>query len=118
MIKEHRRLALTDFSNRGNEVVFEVNWNSAKRVKGCKHIKLSVGDKEAIISRDHLWGLLFMISEEEQQEKMIPRRVVPIKSYNTVIQVMAKQDFKKGQLFNLPISVSVNQMTGQMTIKP
>lgn len=118
MIKDHRRLALTDFSNRGNEVIFEVNWNSSKRVKDCKHIKLSVGDKEAIISKDHLWGLLFMISNDEQQEKMIPRVTVPIKSYNTVIQVMAKQDFRKGQMFNLPISVSVNQLTGQMTIKP
>ena len=115
MIKDHRKLSLQDLANRGNDVDLEVNWNSS--VKDCKSIRVHMGGKEAVISRDHLWSLILLMSKDEQQEGMLPVIHVPVSHYETVVSVMAKKNVRKGETMNFPLSVSINKRTGQMSIK-
>ena len=116
MIKEHRKLNLQDLSNRGNDVTMEINWNEG--AKDCKYIKIQMGDKEAVISKEHLWTLVFMLSDDLQQEKLLPVSQVPVTNYETILNVMARSDVKKGYPFSLPISISLNHLTNKVTIKP
>lgn len=118
MIKEHRKLSIADLSGEGKDVTLEVNWNRNKIIEECKYIRFQIGEEESIISRDQLWALLFMISKNKQQEDMIPKTFTPIKSYSTVIKVIAKKDISKNEPFALPLTVSINEKTGQMSIKP
>lgn len=118
MIKEHRKLSLKDFSGRGNDASFEVNWNTTKTVKDCAYIRLKVGDREAVVSRDHLWSLLMLITTEDQQEQMIPTLEIPTKHYSTVVNMQAQADIAKGQIYGVPLTVSVDKRSGAMSIKP
>ena len=118
MIKENRKLSIADLSGEGNDVALEVNWNRNKMIEECKYIRFQIGEEEAIISRDHLWMVLFMISKKKQQEDMNPTTFSPIKSYPTIINVIAKRDISRNEPYTLPITVSINQRTGQMSIKP
>lgn len=121
MIQGHRRLAVRDLSDRGYDLTFEVNWNKSELVKDCKHIKVKVGSgDEAIISRDELFSLLMLISEEGQQDQLLDPYTdkVPVDNYHTIVEIMAKENVKVGDKIVLPITVSVNRQTGQMLIKP
>jgi len=116
MILERDKTSLRDFSGRGNDVDLEVNWNN--HVNECKYVKLKMRDDEAIIKKEHLWAALFSYSEEDKQEKMIPIVQVPVRHHRTIVTVAARADLKKGQLFQLPMTISTDLRTGKMVVKP
>ena len=115
MIREHRRFSIQDTSGRGNDIEMEVNWN--KQVAGNKFIKFQLAGKEAIISYNHLWTLLFMTANEKQQEDMLPTKTERVRIYNTLVDIKAKKDIKKGDTIRIPMSISQNSK-GQLLIKP
>ena len=123
MIQQHRKLSLQDLSGRGNDVSFEVNWNDSKLVKDSKYIRIQVGDsyleQEAIISKEHLFTLLLLLGDDKQQDKLVKSStyLVPVKNYQTVVNVKCIKDMRKGDVFGLPLTVSVNKSTGKMIIK-
>ena len=121
MIKAHRKLALQDLSGRGHDVGLEVNWNKSKEVKDCKYVKIKVGDgPEAVIKQDHLFTLLMAISPPKQTDKMVGTMATyqGVKNYHTVVNIQAKNDIQKGDLFGVPLTVSVNDVTGGIIVKP
>lgn len=121
MISGHRKLALQDLANRGNDVSFEVNWNKTDKVQDCQFIKMRIGNgEEAIVSRDHLYTLMMLFLPTEQQADMIEPFAgrIPVDNYRTIVEVITNRDIKKGEPIVLPLTVSVNQRTGQMSIKP
>ena len=121
MIKGNRKLALQDLSNRGNDVSLEVNWNRSRAVKNCKHIKVKIGDgAEAIISQNHLFALLMAISPPKEQERMVENYMdyQEVRNHQTVVDIKASVDIQKGQIFSVPMTISVNSATGEVRIKP
>lgn len=115
MIEERRKLSLHDFSGRGNDIDLEVNWN--KKVKGNKFLKLSIDGKESVVKHEHLWTILFMLSEQDKQADMLPTYIQTVKNYSTVVSIKSRSDIRKGDVFTLPLTVSVNS-EGKMSIKP
>lgn len=116
MIQGNRKLSLADLSGRGNDMSLEINWN--KLVGNCKYIRVKMGSKEAIISKEHLWTLVFMLSEEDKQVDMLPTVETPVRYYKTVVKILSKHDIKVGQEYSLPITISLNQLDGTVLIKP
>ena len=117
MIKENRKFSIQDASGRNRGLDIEVNWNYNKSVRDCEHLKISMGDEEAIVSRDQLWHLVFMLSKDEQQEKMLPYAETLVRHHQTVINVQAKNDIKKGQIYGIPITISQDS-NGKLLVKP
>jgi len=117
MIKQHRKLSLADFSGRGNDISLEINWNDL--VKGCKYIKLKVNDREAVIKKDHLWTQMFMLSDDDQQDKMVGQSIIktPQKVYRTVIYLKSPRDIHKGEMTSVPITITINSK-GEVLVKP
>lgn len=105
---ERRKFAMADLSGVGNEVTLEVNWNSLVKRKGF--IRIAIEGKEAVVSREHMYALLFIVASAEEQEKMSSPFVTKtnVKKYFKMIGITATQDVKKGELLNVPLEFSLN----------
>ncbi len=115
-LQEWRKFAMADASGHGGEVVFEVNWNSMVRKKGL--IKISVNGETAVVSRDHLWGILFMLGSAEEQEKLVSpfMKKTQVTNFFKIIGVTAMKDIKKGELLNVPLEFTLSPETNQIKI--
>jgi len=122
MIKGHRKLSIQDLANRGNDVSLEVNWNDTTDIKGCQYIKLQVGldGEEAVIKRDHLFEVLMLMADEKQQERMVGNYMTyqKVKNYSTTVGIMVKNAVEKGQVVQIPLTISINEKTGEIRVKP
>lgn len=119
MIKENRKLALQDLSGRGNDCSFEVNWNNSKLIEDSKYIRIRINDNEAVISKNHLFTLLLLLGNKKQQERLVNTStyMVPVRNYSTVVNVKCTKKMNEGDVFGLPLTVSINKANGKMTIK-
>lgn len=108
MIKDHEKFKIPD-ENKRNEMVFEVNWApNDSRTNECKMIKATFPDgTEQLIRREHLHAILFAISDEAGQRKLIPQTISNSRWYETVVGVTAKRDIKKGEEITFPIKLSL-----------
>ena len=115
-LSERRKFAMQDVSGRGNEVVFEVNWNSLVKKNGF--IKLTVNGETAVVSREHLWGILFMFGSAEEQGRMAAPflKRTQVTKYFKMIGVTASKDIKKGEMLNVPLEFTYNPETHQITL--
>lgn len=115
-IKERRRFALEDISGRGTDLEFEVNWNSYSRKKGC--IMVSIDGKEAVIDRNQLWSILFILGSADEQEKLVSpfMKQTVVSKFFKMIGVTAMKDLKKGELINVPLEFTLNPETNKVTI--
>ncbi len=107
-LQERRKFVVADISGRGKEVLFEVNWNSFVRKHG--HIKISINGEEAVVSREHLWGMLFMLGSAEEQEKMVSpfMKKTVVKKFFKLIGVTTTRDVKKGEAIKVPLEFTFN----------
>jgi len=113
---ERRKFSMADVTGRGGEVNVEVNWNKLVRKKG--YIKLTIGDEEVVISREHLYAILFMLGSAEEQEKMVSPFVkqTQVTKFFKLIGVTAVKDVKKGDTLNVPLEFTLNPETNQVII--
>lgn len=107
-IQERRKFVMADVSGRGKEVIFEVNWNSYVRKNGF--VKLSINGEDAVVSREHLWGILFMLGNAEEQERMASpfMKKTLVKKFFKLIGVTTTRDIKKGEVINVPLDFTFN----------
>lgn len=107
-ISERRKFAMADLSGRGKEASIEVNWN--KLVKNKGFIKISIGDEEAVLSREHLYAILFIIGSAAEQEKMISPflKKTRVTKYQKLIGITASKDIKRGEFLNVPLEFTFN----------
>ena len=115
-MSERRKFAMADVSGRGNEVVFEVNWNSLVKKKGF--IKMTINGQEAVVSREHLWAILFMFGSAEEQGRMASPflKRTQVTKYFKMIGVTASKDIKKGEMLNIPLDFTYNPETHQIIL--
>ena len=103
MIDKPRQFALADFSNKQPMVVFSVNWNDF--VKGCEYIEIRIGDKKAVVRRQHLNSLMFMMGSTEDQRKLIPVKHQTTTMYETDLEIQATKDIKKDEKINVHVNI-------------
>lgn len=115
-LKEHRKLVLQDVSGRGEDVVFEVNWNSLVKKKG--YIRVLVGGHDAVIDRDQLWSILFMLGSAKEQEELVSpfMKQTTVTKYFKMIGVTTTRDVRKGEMINVPLDFTFNPETNKVTI--
>ena len=87
---EYTRLKLTQ------ELTFEANYS--KHSTPCKWFKLTMGNKSTTMSRDELFGLLFLFADEQQQEDLIPIKETKVRSITRLLSFKLKKDMRKGEI--------------------
>lgn len=115
-LKKRTKMALRDISGRGNEVSFEINWNSLVRSKG--YVKMTIGKHSAVVSREQLWAIMFMFGSAEEQEKLISPFVkqTRVTKYTRLLGVTTSRDIRKGELINVPLEFTFQPESGKITI--
>lgn len=106
--QDRTKLAINDVSGRGEDVIFEVNWNSLVRKKG--YIKISIGDKTAVVDKQQLWSILFMLGSAEEQEALVSpfMKQTKVTKYFKIIGVTATKTIQKGEMLNVPLEFTLN----------
>lgn len=107
-LSERRKFALSDLSGHGKDVSVEVNWNSLSRKTG--HVKFSIDGNEVVVSREHLYAILFMLGSSEEQTKMASPfvRNHHVLKFFKMIGVTAMKDIKRGEMLNVPLEFTFN----------
>ncbi len=103
MITDPRQIGLADFSNNHPVVEFMVNWND--KVQNCEYVKIKIADEEAVLRREHLSGLLFMIGTDKEQRDLIPQRIEQVNRFETILGITATKDIRKGEKINVRVSI-------------
>lgn len=107
MIKDHQKFRLPDARGE-HHIDAEVNWNDDPEIKDCKVIRLTMADgKHAFLKREDLNQILFAIGDEEDQRALIPQTLVTVHWRETVLQVKATKDIRKGEQITFPIKMSI-----------
>lgn len=107
MIKSYEKLKVPD-ENKKQDLIMEVNWNlHDKQTNDCKYIRVTMGEKTAVVKKEHLNAVLFAIGTEEEQRKMIPQVERRSRWYETVVSVKTTKDIKRGQELTFPIKLSL-----------
>lgn len=116
MNTERNKIVLSDVTGQGTEMILETNWNSL--VKNSKFIKIIVDDKELIVDKDQLFTVLFMISDEEQQTKMVGKffKQIPVRHENHLVAITTNRQINKGETINVPVALTINMETGKVII--
>lgn len=78
----------------GPDITVEVNWNSS--VIPCKAFKITIEGRSAVVSRDEMFGLLFLFADEKQQEDLIPVKEVKVRAITRLLTFTAKKNIPKG----------------------
>jgi len=105
MITEYNKLQLEDEAGKNN-LIIEVNYKDDPEVNECKMLKLTYPDgKQAFIKREHFLSFLFVIGREEDQRKMIPKKLITIRKYQTMLGITATRNIKKGERINVTVDI-------------
>lgn len=107
-LSERRKFVMADVSGRGREVLFEVNWNSLVKRKG--YVKITIDGLDCVVSREHLWSILFMLGSAEEQVKMVTPFVkkTRVTKYQKVIGMTVTKDVKKGEMIQTLLEFTYN----------
>jgi hypothetical protein len=112
---QKQRLVIPDSSNKGNDIVADINWNDS--AKG-KYIRFTLGNKVSIVKKDHLMSILFMLGNLKEQEAILSpfvRKVNTLK-FTKMIGISTVKDIRKGELINVLLDFSFNPETNQITL--
>ena len=112
---QKQRLVIPDSSNRGNDIIADINWNeSVKR----KYIRLTLGDKTCIVKKDYLLSVLFMLGSAKEQDSLISPFIKKtlVTKFTKMIGITATKDVRKGEPINLLLEFTLNPETNVVTI--
>lgn len=109
MITEHEKFRLQNKIGKTNkdDLFAEVNWTDNEDIKDCQVVKFTLGDKVAIVNKEHLNSMLFAMGNPEEQRKMIPQTIRRSRWYETIISVKAKKDIKTGESITFPLKITL-----------
>lgn len=107
MIDTYEKFRLPD-ENKAHEMFAEVNWNTAdEKTNKCQFVKLTLGDKEVLVRKEHFIAFLFAIGTGEEQMGMIPQTITKTRWYETVVSVKATKDIRKGEEVTFPLKLTL-----------
>lgn len=108
MILTHEKLRIPD-ENKEKDFFVEVNWNPHDRkTNRCKLLRFIFpnGD-EAIVKREHFHAILFTISEQAEQRKMVPQTITRIRNYETILGITATKKIERGEKINVHVKIPI-----------
>ena len=112
---QKQRLVLPDASGRCNDICADINWNEASK---RKYVRLSLGGKEAIIKKDHLLTILFMIGSAKEQDAIISPFVKQtlVTKFSKLIGITTTRDVRKGEQINVALEFTFNPETNKLVV--
>ena len=102
MIEGQNKVSFPD-SLGGKDVILEINWSPFS--DGL--VRITIGDKKAVIKREDLFGLMFVIATNEQQDNLTPVRNTKITKYFKQHRVKVKKNLGKGDELVVNCEISV-----------
>ena len=112
---QKQRLVLPDSSVKGNDIYADINWNEASKKK---YIRFTLGDKTAIVKKDHVMAILFMLGNAQEQERIITPFIkqTRVTKFNKMIGITTTRDIGKGENINIILEFTLNPDTNVITI--
>ena len=97
MISTYESFLLSDEAKE-NDFQAEVNWDAHdSKSNHSQLVRFTFPDgKIALVKRELLNTLLFVIGKPEDQRKMIPQKLQPVHHFEQKLEVTVKQDIPKG----------------------
>ena len=68
-------------------------------------VEFKINEEKVIISLGDLRTILFALSDNEEQKKMMPLQMVTQRKYQTMLGVKAQKDIKKGEVINFKVDI-------------
>lgn len=90
MLKEYNVIKFPNLG--GDNVEMEINFNSETDA-----IRVKVGDKTGIISKQDIYPVIFVIADPENQSKLMPVQKTEIRKYIKQHRVKLLKNMKKGE---------------------
>lgn len=112
---QKQRLVLPDSSGKSNDIIADINWNEASKQK---YIRFTMGDKVAIVKKDYVMTILFMLGNAREQDAIISPFVkqTRVTKFTKLIGITPDQDIRKGQPINVLLEFTLNPETNVITI--
>lgn len=113
---EPLKLAVGNYIPGGKDVVFQANWNKHVHKKGL--LKIQIGDSVAIVDRDQLYAVLFMLGSKKEQDAMVSPFVkrTQVEKFTKSIGIETTKDIKKGEIIQLLLEFTYNPDTKKIII--
>lgn len=108
MLQTQNKVVVPDLKGK-NDVSFEVNFSDNPDLKEC--VKVEINGSEAIIPIKDFYGFVFVIANEEQQERMLPVRQTTVRKITKLHKIQAQKNIKKGEFVvarcetNVPVEI-------------
>ena len=101
MIDEHQKLRVQ--GKTGKDIEIEVNYSDSEKVKGCKVLKMKIGQEESVISSDDLVSIMMIIGNSKQQRKLLPTQVTKVRKMERLLtfQFKAKRKYEVGEVIRI-----------------
>ncbi len=108
---EREHYVLIDQDHNGSDLVLEVNWNDS--VKPFKKIRLTddKSGKKYVIDKGQLMSILFMVSDEDDQQRFISEKMTNKVVFERYYDVKMTKDYRKGEIMTvrLPMSAQLEE---------
>lgn len=102
LFEEYNKATLRDVSSRGNDIEAEINFDKRSDV-----VKLTLGDKQAVIPTRELHALVWAIADEEQRDRLIPVKQTRIGKIMKTHKVKVIKDIRKGEFLNVRCETNI-----------
>jgi len=109
MLEEYQKFRLRDLNAARKDFFVEVNWDEKNEsINECKVLKFTFPNGEtALVKKEELLGLLFIIGRPEEQRKMIPQKITKVRHYRTTLWVQVKKDMRAGDIIKVPVDITL-----------
>ena len=110
MWKEHEKLEIKSLSPNLPKLEIEINFSGDKREviqNKDKVVRLQIGKETTDVSFESLWTTLFLMADEEKQEKMLPPELGMRRKGEQWLTLRAEQDIKKGETIRVKHEVDI-----------
>ena len=88
------------FSFREQDLKIDFNWN--EEVTPCKEVKITLGDKEVIISREKFSTLMAIFADDKQMEDIIQTEKTDFVSITRMLRIKTQKDLKAQESIVFP----------------
>lgn len=110
------KLAVGNKLMSGDDVIFQANWNKYSQRKGL--IQINIGGKEAVVDRDQLFAILFMLGSDEEKDKIVDPFIkkTQVEKFTKMVGIMPQNDVRKGEMLNVLLEFTYNPNDKQIII--
>src|SRR3990167_8666547 len=112
LVQDYNKCVLNDIrGSSGNDITAEINFSEQAELADC--VKLTMGNKTAMISIKELHSLVWSVANANQRDDLTPvvqRNIRYVEGYH---KIQAKKDIKKGEFIMARYQVPVEERVVQ-----